>query len=1010
MNSANPIKILFLASDPSDASRLRLQQEYRDIEERLQLAKQRERFLLNPRLSVRVRDITQAIFDFAPQIIHFSGHGTSTGALCFEDEIGKTQPVDSEALAELFELVADQVTCVVLNACYSETQAKAIADYIPYVIGMTQAIGDQAAIAFAVGFYKALAANRSIEEAYKFGRVEIRLQNIPEHLTPIFYNKKKVVLLESGLSNNEFSSEHPINLTQLSTSQSENPNNDSSSQIKVDIAQSAKSKAKIKTGMCVRTLFDHSGTVRSVAFSPNGQIIASGSIDRTIKIWEPENGELIHTISGHCSDIYSVAISPDSQILASGSSDGEIRLWQLSTGELLGILIGHKGAITSVAFSPDGQSLASSSTDKTIKIWNLSTKQVLYTLSGHADRVTSVAFSPDGQILASSSADKKIKLWNLHNAKLIRTLTGHSSVVNCVAFSPDGQTLATGSFDRTIKIWNLETGEPLYILTSRSLDVVHSLTFSPNGLMLVSGDNDKRIKIWKLGNGKVFRNLEGHSGWVSSVAISPDGQTLASGSADRTIKIWTVSSIPDFGNKPPSLKTQSQPVRIKLESPVDSPSSEQEIKDNESQFQEVLKIADTAWCKKYRTRLKGDQIVVLQAAWYRKNYDEIEYETNYSAEYLRRIVSSKFWKLFSEALGEKVSKQTFRSVMSQRLLKQASRRGSNMKQLQSKRSETSAPLPAVSQKVEQKLHSFEPSLSEPQAQNWKCVYTLTGHREGVNSIVISPNEEILASGGADTSVKVWSLRTGEEIRTLGGWFSKPHSKSVNSVAISPNGQILATASEDAKVKIWNLSTGKLLYSDLCEHSKSIYCVAISPDGQILASGSADSTIRLWNLGTGKKSDTLIGHLDAVNSVAISPDGQILASGSADKTIIIWNLRTGKTIDTLSTHSWPINTVAFSLDGQFLVSSSGNNTIRVMNLQTGELIRSFCGNSSAISPDRQILAGSFEKTIKIWDFHTGEQLSTLKGHSGSVKTITFSADGHTLVSGSYDKTIKIWQRR
>jgi hypothetical protein len=192
MDSANLIKILFLASDPSDASRLRLQQEYRDIEERLQLAKQRERFLLHPRLSVRVRDITQAIFDFAPQIIHFSGHGTSTGALCFEDETGKIQAVESEALAELFELVVDQVNCVVLNACYSETQAKAIAKYVPYVIGMKQAIGDQAAISFAVGFYKALGANRPIEEAYKFGRVEIRLQNIPEHLTPVLYPKKKV--------------------------------------------------------------------------------------------------------------------------------------------------------------------------------------------------------------------------------------------------------------------------------------------------------------------------------------------------------------------------------------------------------------------------------------------------------------------------------------------------------------------------------------------------------------------------------------------------------------------------------------------------------------------------------------------------------------------------------------------------------------------------------------------------------------------------------------------------
>lgn len=191
MNSDAPIKILFLASDPSDASRLRLGQEWRDIQTRLQLAKQRERFVLEQRLSVRPGDISQAILDVEPQIVHFSGHGTSTGELCCEDELGKIKPVQPESLAALFELVDEQVECVVLNACYSEIQADAIAKHIQYVIGMNQAIGDKAAIAFAVGFYKALGANRSIEKAYKFGCVEIQLEGIPEHLTPVFHEKKR---------------------------------------------------------------------------------------------------------------------------------------------------------------------------------------------------------------------------------------------------------------------------------------------------------------------------------------------------------------------------------------------------------------------------------------------------------------------------------------------------------------------------------------------------------------------------------------------------------------------------------------------------------------------------------------------------------------------------------------------------------------------------------------------------------------------------------------------------
>ncbi|MFN6531350.1 CHAT domain-containing protein [Nostoc sp. ChiSLP03a] len=192
MNSDIPVKILFLAADPSDDSRRRLGQELRDIKQRLQLAKQRGNHQLEQRESVRVEDITQAIFDVNPQIVHFSGHGKSTGELCFENKVGQIQAIEPEALAAMFALFT-QVNCVVLNACYSEVQAKAIAEHIPFVIGMNDTIGDAAAIAFAVGFYKALAAKRSIEEAFKFGCVEIQLQGIPEHLTPVIYVKKNLI-------------------------------------------------------------------------------------------------------------------------------------------------------------------------------------------------------------------------------------------------------------------------------------------------------------------------------------------------------------------------------------------------------------------------------------------------------------------------------------------------------------------------------------------------------------------------------------------------------------------------------------------------------------------------------------------------------------------------------------------------------------------------------------------------------------------------------------------------
>jgi hypothetical protein len=184
--------ILILTANPQGTSRLRLDQEVRDIAEGLERAKKRDQFVVESKLAVRPRDIQRAMLDINPSIVHFSGHGTGDEGLVFEDETGLAKLVDGEALAGLFALFAEQVDCVVLNGCYSEVQADAIAQHINYVIGMKKAIGDQAAIEFAVGFYDALGAGRSVEFAHKLGCAAIRLAGIPEQLTPILKKKPNI--------------------------------------------------------------------------------------------------------------------------------------------------------------------------------------------------------------------------------------------------------------------------------------------------------------------------------------------------------------------------------------------------------------------------------------------------------------------------------------------------------------------------------------------------------------------------------------------------------------------------------------------------------------------------------------------------------------------------------------------------------------------------------------------------------------------------------------------------
>ena len=233
--------------------------------------------------------------------------------------------------------------------------------------------------------------------------------------------------------------------------------------------------------------------------------------------------------------VTSIAISPDGKILASGSLNKAIKLWHLDSGELIGTLWGHLDTVSSVAISPDGKILASGSLDKTIKLWDLDSGKLIDTLSGHLDTVSSVAISPDGKILASGSWDKTIKLWHLGSGKLIETLSGHYDSVLCIAISPDGNTLASCSQDTTINQWCLGSGKLLHALTEYS-NYFTCIAFTPNGKILASSSREA-IKLWHLGNCKLIDTLTGSCDFTC-VTISQKGDTLATGSLYGTITIW----------------------------------------------------------------------------------------------------------------------------------------------------------------------------------------------------------------------------------------------------------------------------------------------------------------------------------------------------------------------------------------------------------------------------------------------------------------------------------------
>lgn len=583
----------------------------------------------------------------------------------------------------------------------------------------------------------------------------------------------------------------------------------------------------------------HSGEVNTLAFSPDGKILASGSGDNTIKLWEEATGKLLRTLEGHSFSVSTVAFSPDGMILASGSADNTIKLWEIASGKLLRTLKGHFDQVNVITFSPDGKTLASGSGDHigiegigmsddyTIKLWEMASGRLLRTLESHSNIVTTLAFSPDGKILASGSEDCTIKLWEAATGELHRTLEGHFDDVHAVAFSPSGTTLASGGADKTIKLWEIVSGRLLCTLKGHS-DIISALAFSSDGKLLASGSNDETIRLWEIPSGELLWRFD-HFSFVHTVTFMADDETLASGGSDSTIKLWRIAS--------------GRQIRtLTLEDPFDSVNAVAFSPDGKT-------LASGHWDTIRLWHLNSGRLLHTF-----QGHDFSVKAVAFSQDGMTLVSTSGDFtiKLWEMASGKMLSTHTIEGAVTFGAEMAFSPDGKIL----------------ASENMDGNIKLWEVATGK--------LLTTLGWHFFVDALTFSLDGKTLASGVDIDTIKLWELSSGGLLRTM-----KCDSILVTALAFSPDCKTLAVGNrKDNTINLQELASERL-YRTLKGHSNQVNAVAFSPDGKILASGSNDTSLRFWRTSDG----AMLAAAYAVGKndyIIYSPSGYFAASKNAER--------------------------------------------------------------------------------------------------------------------------------
>jgi WD40 repeat protein len=583
---------------------------------------------------------------------------------------------------------------------------------------------------------------------------------------------------------------------------------------------------------------DRFAPVNAVSFSPDGALLASGSEDHWVRIWQVSTRRLIRRLEGHLAPVTAVAFSSDGGVLASASNDRTVRMWETSSGRLLRVLQGHVYHVYAVAFDPQGRYLATASWDKTIALWNTKTGALVKKLRGPSAPIRSVDFSPDGKLLAAGSDDHKVRVWSVDTAEELRVLDGHAGPVTSVRFRPDGEWLLSGSTDQSVRAWRLPDGA-----TARRLGAcggpVRSLAVSPNGQILAGGCGAGGVVLWDIPTNAQLRHHNGRSADVRAIAFSPDGRVLAIGADDGSIRLDDVASGRTLALLPAGIEPLQAVAASSDGSLLAAASRDGRVliwrnEDDRKALSRVIQsgpVRGLAFSPDGKTLVTGGEDGTLA-----------------------------IWNMEADTAPSRLSGHT-------------------------------GAVAALGFTPDGRIPisgGDDTTVRTWDFQKGSEGAVLKGHSAPVRALATSPDGTVLASASDDESVRVWDLPRGRGLAVL-----KSHRGSVNSLAFSSDGKLLVTGSQDGArngtIDVWLLAKSKLLKA--MRKELSVGLVGLAGWGGQIAVASSDGLLSLWELAGNRPVKQSTALAEPVSGLALARGGTTIASVSRDGVLRVWDAKT-----------------------------------------------------------------------------------------------------------------------